>query len=70
MTLLKFLQNGGRMEFSSGYILKGDPKNNYIDLGYDYGTGFQSDGVVILDKDGLKQALKYAKEFEKDQKQE
>lgn len=63
MTILAFLKSGGKLIFPSGYYLKGDPENNYIDTGFELKGNPIGDGLRILDKDGLIEALKDEKRF-------
>ncbi len=56
-TLLTLLKKGCKIEFPSGYILRGDPKNHYIDTGFDTGVGYSSDGIRILDRDGVRLSI-------------
>lgn len=67
MTIFELLKSGGKVEFSSGYILKGDPETNYIDTGYNLCGEYYADGLRILDKDGVRLAIADAKKYEKEQ---
>jgi hypothetical protein len=62
-TILNLLKQGCEIKFPSGYILKGDPARNYIDTGFDIGNGYHSDGLRILNEEGVRLALSDAKEF-------
>ena len=63
MTILAFLKSGGKLIFPSGYTLKGYPESNYIDTGFELEGNSVGDGLRILDKDGLTEALKDEKRF-------
>ena len=66
-TLLTLLKAGCKVEFPSGYILEGDPSNGYIDTGFDTGCGYSSDGLRILGRDGVSEALKDERYFKSHQ---
>lgn len=68
MTAFEILKSGGKIVFLSGYILKGDPENNYIDCGYEFCGIYYSDGLRILDKNGTALAIKDAKSYAKREK--
>ena len=56
-TLLTLLKKGCKIEFPSGYILTGDPDNNYIDTGFELEGHYCGDGTRILDRDGVRLAI-------------
>lgn len=59
-TILEVLKSGGAIELDNGYRFKGDPENNYIDLFTPHGD---SDGLVLLNEEGLNSAYKSANSF-------
>ena len=61
-TLYTLLKMGCSVKFPSGYILKGDPQNDYIDLYYSEGY---MDGLQHLTKEGLKKSLQDEKNYVK-----
>lgn len=65
MTVYEILKAGGKIEFASGYILKGDPSTNYIDTGFTLDGIYCSDGLRVLTKEGTALAIKDAKKYTK-----
>lgn len=59
-TILEVLKSGGAIELDNGYRFKGDPENNYIDL---FTPDGDSDGLVLLNEEGLDSAYKSANSF-------
>ena len=62
-TALTILKQGGKIELPTGYYLRGSPSDSYIYTGHEFG----SDGLWILNRDGLSNALRCAREYERDQ---
>ena len=62
-TLLTLLKAGCRVELPNGYALQGDPANKYIDT---INCGGGDDGLHLLTRDGLKEALAAAEEDAKE----
>ena len=67
-TLLTLLKQGCKITFPSGYILSGDISNGYINTGFNIGCGYSADGLRILGRDGVSEALKDEKYFIKERK--
>lgn len=66
--LLKMMKLGARVELPTGFVFKGDVRNNYIEVGFDLGTGrMVKDGLWSMDLEGAKKAIADAKEFELEQ---
>lgn len=61
-TLYEMLKSGYTVEFPSGYKLKGDPQNGYIDLITPNG----SDGLESLTLIGIDNAIGWEKKWRKD----
>lgn len=64
MTLFELLKEGCTIEFSSGYILQGDPENDYIDTKVKIAGIVSSDGLRELSKNGTRLALSDARKHE------
>jgi len=62
ITVVDVLKMGATITFPSGYYFTGLPSDYYIELGHPYGK----DGLVILNKEGLKEAYKLKKKWEED----
>lgn len=58
--VLALMKQGLKIEFPSGYFLKGDVSSNDIQLGHPFG----SDGIYNMDLDGAKYAIRDAKQYE------
>ena len=61
--VLALMEQGLKIEFPFGYYLKGDLQSRYIQLGHQFGQ----DGVWDMTLEGAKNAIKDAKEYEKEQ---
>lgn len=61
MTVFDLLKHGCEIIFPSGYVLKGDPDTGYIECAIDLAGERHPDGVRLLDKKGVADALKDAK---------
>lgn len=57
MTLFELLKEGCEIKFPSGYILRGDIVEHYIDTEVELAGERSSDGVRVLSKDGCRLAL-------------
>ena len=65
--LLKLMQQGIEVKLPTGFVFSGDVENQYIDIGYDLGTGRMiKDGCWGMNLAGMKSAIADAKRFEKD----
>lgn len=56
-TLLDVLEAGCEVRFPSGYYLKGDPVNKYVDVGFYIENQMLSEGLWHLSKEQLTHAL-------------
>jgi len=66
--LLILLREGCKIIFPSGYALIPDVKTNYIEMGFIDGTEeFTSDGLEIMNAEGVERCLKWKKEWEDEQ---
>jgi hypothetical protein len=65
MQMLTLLKMGCEIRFPSGYILRGDPANNYIDTLYEVERIKYPDRLRILDKEGIKQAVQDERDYRK-----
>lgn len=63
--LLSVLKTGARIEWPCEYALKGDLKHGYIDTF----IGGHFDGVLMLNLEGTKKALRELKHIEKQTKE-
>jgi hypothetical protein len=62
--VLALMKQGLKIEFPSGYYLKGDLSSGYICLGHQFGE----DGLWDMTLEGAKNAINDAKEYERDMK--
>jgi hypothetical protein len=62
-TLLTLLKQGAEVKLPNDYILKGQPSTGYIEIGFDIGGGFVSEGLWTLDANGVQNALLDSKKF-------
>lgn len=65
MTVFDVLKIGGEVKFPGGYVLKGDIVEGYIDCMIELAGERHSDGVYDLSPEGVRKALKDAKDHER-----
>lgn len=69
--LLKLMQQGARVELPTGFVFVGDIQTQYIQVGYDLGTGrMVRDGLWNMNLEGMKLAIADAKKYELEQLEE
>lgn len=65
MTLFELLKEGCEIQFPSGYILKGDPEDGYIDTAIILSGIRSGDGLRDLTPQGTAKALADARHYQK-----
>ncbi len=65
--LLSLMQMGADVTLPTGYVFRGDVGQQYINVGYDLGTGrMVKDGCWEMNLEGAKNAINDAKKYEQE----
>ncbi len=60
--ILEMLQQGCKIQFPTGYYIAGEVSEGHIQVGH---SASRKDGLWELNLDGVKEAIKDAKEYER-----